>query len=150
MNEELIQYVKEINKAEYDTNVMLTLEYAALVDETITDKQLIVLGMVHEHGRLNTGEIADKMGITPSAVSQFLGKLEKAGYIKRSINPSNRREIIVELDQRGTEYMARNEKIERSIIERYYAKLGMDDILTLRNIVLKLKAIVEEEQAKGN
>ncbi|NEN86154.1 MarR family winged helix-turn-helix transcriptional regulator [Paenibacillus elgii] len=150
MNEELIQYVKEINKAEYDTNVMLTLEYAALVDETITDKQFIVLGMVHEHGRLNTGEIADKMEITPSAVSQFLGKLEKAGYIKRSINPSNRREIIVELDQRGTEYMARNEQIERSIIERYYSKLGMDDILTLRNIVLKLKAIVEEEQAKGN
>ncbi|MCM3273029.1 MarR family winged helix-turn-helix transcriptional regulator [Paenibacillus elgii] len=150
MNEELIRYVKEINKAEYDTNVMLTLEYAALVDETITDKQLIVLSMVHEHGRLNTGEIADKMGITPSAVSQFLGKLEKTGYIKRSINPSNRREIIVELDQRGTEYMARNEQIERSIIERYYSKLGMDDILTLRNIVLKLRAIVEEEQAKGN
>jgi hypothetical protein len=36
--------------------------------------------------------------VTPSAVSQLLGKLEKVGYTKRTINPQNRRGIFVELE----------------------------------------------------
>lgn len=149
MNEDLlIRYIQEINKAEYDCNVMLTLEYESLMDENITDKQLILLGLVDESGRLTASEIADELGVTPSAVSQLLGKLENAGYIKRSINPSNRREIVIELDENGHRYMERNRQIELSIIERYYSKLGMEDIKDLRRIMLKLKKIITEEQSK--
>lgn len=146
MNKDLIKYVKEINQLEYDCNVLLSQEYEALLDESITNKQIILLGHVYEHGKLNTGEISEILGITPSAVSQMLGKLEKSGYIKRSINPNNRREIIVEMDARGNDYMRTSKQIELSIIERYYSKLDIEDIMELRRINQKFKQIIEEER----
>lgn len=146
MNDELIRLVKEINQLEYECNVMLTQEYEALLDENITNKQIILLGYLHEHGRLNTSELSKMMGITPSAVSQMLGKLEKDGYIKRSINLSNRKEIIVELDDRGHHYINKSSQVEMSIIERYYSKLDMEDIGALLRITRKLKSIIEEER----
>ncbi|MFD3257961.1 MarR family winged helix-turn-helix transcriptional regulator [Paenibacillus lentus] len=146
MNEELLSFVREINEIEYACNTMLAKEYAGLLDESITNSQIIMLGHIHKHGRLLTGELSKMMNITPSAVSQTLNKLEKGGYIKRSINPGNRREIFVELDIKGVSYIDRNEEIEKSIINRFYSKLDMADLKALRDIMRKFKQIIEKEQ----
>jgi len=44
--------------------------------------------------------MANYMNITSSAVGQLICKLEVQSYIFRSINSENRREIIVQLDQK--------------------------------------------------
>jgi len=44
--------------------------------------------------------MANYMNITSSAVGQLICKLEEQSYIFRSINSENRREIIVQLDQK--------------------------------------------------
>lgn len=85
------------------------------------------------------------MGITPSAVSQTLSKMEQSGYIKRVINLKNHREIIVHLDTKGREYLSRSKEMELSIIERFYSKLGEEDSIELRR--LKFKQIVEAEKS---
>lgn len=143
--EELYQLVKEIHDAEYAVNVMLSSEYDALLEEKVTAKQIILLELVNETQKINIGELADRMEITPSAVSQLLGKLEKGGYTKRTINPENRREIFVELDERGTEFIAKQREIERSMIDRFYTKMRREDLLALRDITTRFKQIVEEE-----
>lgn len=145
MNEELIQYVKEMREADYACNMMLLQEYKELMDDEITTKQGVLLELVYKHGSLNISEIAEAMENTSSAVSQIVSKLEKEGYIKREINPSNRREIFVEMDTKGVEYFKRCEEIERSIINRFYSKLDWDEIVALRKISLKFKKVIEKE-----
>jgi len=113
-NEGLYRLVKEIHKAEYAANVLLTRKYDALLEEK-------------------------------SAVSQLLGKLEKGGYTKRTINPQNRREIFVELDKRGVEFIAKQRQIEQSIIARFYTKMSLEDLLAFHDITTRFKQIVEEE-----
>lgn len=146
--EELTAFVREINDLDYACNTMLTEEYHALLDENITNSQIILLGHIQQRGRLLTGELSKIMNITPSAVSQNLNKLEKAGYIKRSINPDNRREIFVELDNAGIKYMENSEKIELSIIDRFYSKLDVEDLINLKGIFSRFKAIIEKEKTQ--
>jgi len=145
MNGELIQYVKEMREADYACNMMLLQEYKDLMDDEITTKQGVLLELVHKHGSLNISEIAEAMEITSSAVSQIVSKLEKEGYIKREINPSNRREIFVEMDEKGIEHFKRCEEVERSIINRFYSKLDWDEIVVLRKLSLKFKKVIEKE-----
>lgn len=149
MNEEIIAFVQELNEIEYACQVMLAQEYAGVLDETITSSQIIILNHLNESsGRLLTGELARLMKISPSAISQMLNKMEKRKLIRRFINQENRREIYVELDVGGMEYMNTSQRVELSIIEKYYAKLSFDDLKELKNIMSKLKIIIEKEQMK--
>ncbi|MFD7524482.1 MarR family winged helix-turn-helix transcriptional regulator [Paenibacillus chitinolyticus] len=145
MDERLYQTVKEINEAEYTANLLLLQEYNELLQADLTSKQAVVLEHIHKHKRLTVKELADLMLITSSAVSQLIGKLDKEGYLKREINPNNRREILVELDQAGWDYFERQHKVERSIAERFYSKLDPEELSALRKITFKLQKIIEAE-----
>ncbi|KZE48324.1 MarR family transcriptional regulator [Brevibacillus parabrevis] len=148
MNEELVSLVKKLNEIEYACQVMLTQEYADVLDETITSNQIILINLLHERGRMLTGELAKLLNITPSAVSQMLNKMEKRKLVRRSINPENRREILVELDTAGTEYIQTSREVELSIIERFYSKLPKNDLLALKEIMEKFLQIIEQEKQK--
>lgn len=118
-----------------------------MLDDSVSEKQLITLYTLESKGRILTGELAVLLNITPSAVSQMLNKLEKKQFIRRIINPENRREIFVELDHGGTHYLNLNHQIETSIIERFYAKLPWEDLQQLKRIMLQFKEIIIRERS---
>lgn len=142
----MIQIVKEINQVEYETNLLLTEEFESLLDDKITTKQARFLDLIRSKGTFQTYELSKLMGTSPSAISQLANRLEQDGYIKRVINPKNRREIYVQLDERGHSYFRKHEEIELKIIQKYYSKLDMDELIKLKEIFLKLKQIVLDEQ----
>lgn len=146
MDSKIINIVKEINQLEYACNSMLTKEYEKLLDDNISNSQIIVLGHIHENGSISTKELAKLMNISPSAISQTLNRLESSKYIKRTINPDNRREIIVQLDIKGEKYIEKSNKLEMEIIERFYSKMSWEDLLNLKNIMGKFAEIIKEEQ----
>jgi len=143
--QQLIRYVKEINETDNEINMLLLRKYTAIMEMHLTTKQVVLIEHVNKHKRLTISELAGMMNITSSAVSQLVGKLDKEGYVKREINPNNRREIFVELDQAGLDHIARYEEVELSIIKQYYSKLDKEDIMALRTIGKKLLAIVEAD-----
>ena len=77
------------------------------------------------------------MNITSSAVGQLICKLEEQSYIFRSINSENRREIIVQLDKDGLEYIV--------IASKYYQKHKLNKLLQLKEIIQKFCQNVLEE-----
>jgi len=146
MNQKLIQIVKEINQLEFETNLLLTEEFDSLLDDKLTAKQAGFLDLIRRKGALQTYELSKLMGTSASAVSQLVNRLEQDGYIKRTINQKDRREILVELDERGHSYFRKQEEIELKIIQKYYSKLEMDELIKLKETFLKLKQIVSDEQ----
>lgn len=143
--EQRISFIKEINhlNMECHTNMMKT--FHRLFDENVVGQQSILLRHLHHHRCLNTGEISKLMDVSPSAVSQILSKLEKGQYIKRNINPDNRRETIIELDLNGHQFIEKSAKIEQFMIERIYYKLDEADLVDLHRILSKLKQIIVSE-----
>lgn len=149
MDKDLVHLVKEINQVEYETNLMLTEEFSSLFDETLTTKQAVFLNLLQTKGPLQTYELAKLMGTSPSAVSQLVNRLEQEDYIKRTMSKKDRREVIIELDERGHLYFQKQEEIELAIIDKYYTKLNKEELLQLKDILLKLRFIISEEQEKN-
>jgi len=149
MDKELVHLIKEINQVEYETNLRLTEEFSSLLDETLTTKQAVFLNLLQTKGPLQTYELAKLMGTSASAVSQLVNRLEQESFIKRTLSKKDRREVIIELDERGHLYFQKQEEIELAIIYKYYSKLNREDLLQLKDILSKLHTIISEEQEKN-
>ncbi|WP_077233681.1 MarR family winged helix-turn-helix transcriptional regulator [Bacillus australimaris] len=130
--------IQEINHIEARIHQKLRLEFEELFVDELTDKQHIVLNFIEQNRGSSPIQIAQQLGITQSAVSQLLNTLEKKEWIRRSINPNNRRELHVELSEKAKTYLENMRKIELAIIEKYYSKLTLDEISALRSIYAKL------------
>ncbi|WP_232696524.1 MarR family winged helix-turn-helix transcriptional regulator [Brevibacillus daliensis] len=145
LNDTLLACVKEMNEAEYTINALLLHEYRNLLHDEITTKQALLLELIHKQKNITVRELAEKMDVSSSAISQIISKLEKMHYVKREINQSNRREILVQLDEQGFLYFVKQEQVEQDIIRRFYSKLDLEEVILLKNLTLKLRDIVEQE-----
>jgi MarR family transcriptional regulator, organic hydroperoxide resistance regulator len=121
-----------------DYKKLLTDEFGEL-----STKQQVILELLRVQTR-TVNEISEYLSITASAASQLISKLEKQGYVKREINPNNRREILVTLGEKGTYYNKMVDKNQMYMIEKYYAKLTKEDLEKLLDIHIKLYNIAVE------
>lgn len=145
MSENLADTVRQINEADYFINSLIYQEFQAFLDDEITPKQAILLDLIKQSTQLTISEMANKMKISSSAVSQLVSKMEKQGYLKRRINPANRREILVTLRDKSHKYFAKHDQVEQMIAERLYAKLEAAELEHFKKIILKLKQIAIQE-----
>ncbi|MGZ0085704.1 MarR family winged helix-turn-helix transcriptional regulator [Caldibacillus thermoamylovorans] len=139
----LYQAIKEKNDAVtafllQEIRAMLGAEY-----QELTQRQVMLLEILR-HQTMTINEIAQFFSITPSAASQLVRKLEEKAYVRRDINPTDRREIIVRLDQAGQTYHDKMDEVELRLMEKYYGKLQRDDLEKLKEINDKLYTIIME------
>jgi DNA-binding MarR family transcriptional regulator len=82
--------------------------HQAVADELglhITDHKC--LDLIHRFGAMPAGRLAELTSLTTGAVTGMIDRLEKAGYVRRTNDPKDRRKTIVE--------PIRNKKLERKI-----------------------------------
>nr|WP_275695652.1 MarR family transcriptional regulator [Fredinandcohnia sp. SECRCQ15] len=128
-----------------EVNSLLLKEFESILDYELTPKQTMVVHHVHQSTTITVNELAHLMNISASAVSQLLNKLEQENYVKREINPNNRREILITLGSKGLELYDEYDKIDQKIIDKYYSKLTEDEMIQFQSIVKKLHTIITTE-----
>lgn len=64
---------------------------------TMHRTDLTALALVMDHGGLSPGEISEGLGLSPSATSAMLDRLESAGHVRRARVESDRRSVRVEV-----------------------------------------------------
>ena len=69
----------------------------------ITFSQLVVLRIASQYDGIGIKEIAAKLSITSSAVTQLVDGLAKKGYLKREGSPEDRRALKIGLSDQGKE-----------------------------------------------
>ena len=138
------EYIQQINLLQNQLNVCLATKYQNGLDNQLTAKQVLLLELISNNVS-SAKEIAQQLDISTSAVSQLLNKLEEKGYIMRTVNPKNRREILIAPAQKGKDYFVTQEAISKEIDEMVYGKLPEEDLQQLANILKKLNTIVQGE-----
>lgn len=59
-------------------------------------------------GPRTAGQVAADLGISAPSLTRMLGKLEERGFVSRTVDPSDRRRVRVELTAEGREALASN------------------------------------------
>lgn len=73
----------------------------AAVDESITLPQYRLLVVLYNSGPLKLATLAEHLGVNPSTATRMIDRLIATGLASRQINPSSRREVVVEITDEG-------------------------------------------------
>lgn len=80
------------------------------LDEAVADRfglhrtDLRCLEIIGQEGPLAAGRLATMAGLSTSAATAVLDRTERAGYVRRSADPSDRRRVLVDLTDQGREH----------------------------------------------
>lgn len=125
---EYIQTMQEVRK----------LQLICKHNADLFDREFSFLGMIEHFQRENpdvpgiyVNELAARNGMTKSAVSKSLQKLEKRGMVTRTVDPNNRRNTFVSLAPAGEEFCERQHAHWRAVIERMTEDVGEQRVLDI-------------------
>ena len=83
-------------------------------------------------------ELADRLGIVPRSLTTVIDALEEAGLVRREIDPTNRRAILLHLTERGTAVRDDLREARRQAAEDLFAPLSAHDRQTLADLLTLL------------
>ena len=102
----------------------------------LTYQQLMVLAVVWERGEVSPTELAELLCLDASSISGLVGRLERAGHLRREHNASDRRSVKVTATEKSYEIRGQLGHIERCVAEAM--RLTPDDaqtaLTTLRSL----------------
>jgi DNA-binding MarR family transcriptional regulator len=98
--------VKRLEKkpcyAIYSAGLAIQRAYKPLLDELgITYPQFLLLNVLWEQDHLTVGEIGERLDIESSTLTPLLKRMQAAGFVERSRNPDDERQVFIELTELG-------------------------------------------------
>jgi DNA-binding MarR family transcriptional regulator len=86
----------------YSAGLAIQRTYKPLLDELeLTYPQYLLLNVLWEEDHLTVGEVSKRLGIESSTLTPLLKRLQAAGYVERTRNPADERQVFVELTERS-------------------------------------------------
>ncbi|GGK04454.1 hypothetical protein GCM10007063_28450 [Lentibacillus kapialis] len=134
---------EQINRAIEDIWIILEKKERAYMNIRLNNQQYVLLTLIIRHPFSSPTELAEKMGITKSAVSQQLAKFEKDGYIIRKQQIEDKRTFSIELGEKGLLYKNEMEAFYQQISEKYHVNLSSKELINILSAVQKLRELLE-------
>jgi DNA-binding MarR family transcriptional regulator len=103
--------------------VAVTAESVARVEDEVSLSQLRVLVMIASRPGMNLGGIATGLGVHPSNATRAVDRLVGAGLLDRRDDPTDRRNLQLELTAAGRELVGRVMDDRRAAIARILERM---------------------------
>ena len=100
----------------------------------------------HENKRLISTQLATKLGVTRSAVSQIVNRLEEAGAIKRVPDAIDRKIAYIEVTDETMDSYRADIKTCSDFIGRVVEKFGAEKFQQMKNLLEEFMDKMEEEK----
>jgi DNA-binding MarR family transcriptional regulator len=95
-----LQFLSPLHKATRQISVYLE---GLTGDPALTPGDGHVLTYLHSYAPTPVGELVRVFGIKQSTFTSMLDRLEKAGFIRREMNPGDRRSFLIHITDAGRE-----------------------------------------------
>jgi DNA-binding MarR family transcriptional regulator len=99
-------------------------------------RALRVIG--HADQPLRMIDLAESLGIVPRSVTTVVDALERAGLVRRAIDPANRRSTLLALTDGGAAALGEMREARRQAAEELFAPLGAVQREQLRALLASL------------
>jgi DNA-binding MarR family transcriptional regulator len=106
----------------------------------LTPPQVHTLAWLGRDGALSMGELARRVGITEKTITGIVDRLERAEYVQRERESSDRRVVQVRLTPRGRETADRIQEQAQAGLGSFLALLEAEDRTALLRVFEKLVA----------
>lgn len=103
--------------------VAISAQSVAKVEDQVAFPQLRVLVMIGDRGPQNLNSVAQALGVHPSNATRACDKLVEAGLLRRSDDPADRRNVILQLTESGRQLIHTMVEQRRSAIAKILAKM---------------------------
>ncbi|WP_328523071.1 MarR family winged helix-turn-helix transcriptional regulator [Kribbella sp. NBC_00359] len=110
---------------------------AASLDIGYTDYQ--AMNVLQLHDGLATGELARLVGLSTSAATRMVDRLERLGYVSRSADPQDRRRTIVRLGKTQPARLYETLEVVRSLVGNAFEGLSPADLEVLERHFTKAR-----------
>jgi DNA-binding MarR family transcriptional regulator len=94
------------------------------------------------------GDLAARLGLTSGAMTKVLDRLERAGYINRAADPSDRRRITIAADPDGLARLAAHYAPMGEKMSRYLDQLSTADLAAVLAFMRAGREAADEEIAR--
>lgn len=100
--------------------------------------QMELIHIISSQGPVTVKDIAEAMGVSGSAVTQFADPLVKAGLVERAHDKEDRRIVRIQLSEDGRKRHSMLEMHGREHIAGMFEPLTDEELLTLRDLHRKI------------
>jgi DNA-binding MarR family transcriptional regulator len=114
------------------------------VDMSVTLAQLSALVTLRNCGPLGAGELAAHERVQPPTMTKVLSQLEERGFVERKVNPSDKRQAIIEITDAGQSLLASERELRNQWLAERLANLDAADRQLLHTIVPVLDRLVQQ------
>lgn len=111
----------------------------------LTPQQEVIMFYIIRHTPVIAKQIGEQFGISKSAVSQVLARLESQGMITRRKNPSNKTESFIELGSEGRAYAELLAQLDERLVQKYYSKVSLEELEAVLSVLNKLLLAAKKE-----
>ncbi|WP_251129726.1 MarR family winged helix-turn-helix transcriptional regulator [Exiguobacterium sp. s55] len=140
MNDTRKQQVIEMYRQIDELDLLFTKYFTELNEFELSYQQEQMLLLFKRQDTWTTTEIATKMNISKSAVSQVLKVLEQRRFVQKEKNPDNLRESFIRLGPIGVEYSKQIDAIEERLAEEMFSVLEDEEMTMInRSLALMIK-----------
>ncbi|MBG0918921.1 MarR family winged helix-turn-helix transcriptional regulator [Exiguobacterium sp. SRB7LM] len=140
MNETRKQQVLTMYRQIDELDLLFTKYFTELNEFELSYQQEQMLLLFKRQETWTTTEIATKMSISKSAVSQVLKVLEQRDFVMREKNPENLRESFIRLGPNGLAYSKQTDAIEERLAEEMFSVLEDDEMKMInRSLALMIQ-----------
>ncbi len=129
----------------YAASNLITRKYRPFLDELdLTYTQYIVMMLLWEHGQTNEKLLCESLCLKSNTITPLLQKLQKKGYIEKSKDPDDERNLVIRLTQTGKELQDKALSIPECMAKELH--ITPDEASELYRILYKL---LDEEKNKN-
>ena len=101
------------------------------------------LGLLDQHGPSPASRLADLSGFTTGAITGIVDRLERSGYVRRQPHPTDGRQVLFALTEKGLEERRRRHVAKRDWLVAAAAKLDPAQLETLAAAIPLIRRIGE-------
>ncbi|MFC4002151.1 MarR family winged helix-turn-helix transcriptional regulator [Prauserella oleivorans] len=118
---------------------------AQRTSEDLSLTQISALSTLHKCGAMTPGKLAAKEGVQPPSMTRVIAALESAGYVERTPHPTDGRQAIVTITDRGLEYVHATISVREAWLDGKLADLSGEE----REVLSRAAEIIERMAGQG-
>ena len=125
--------------AELMPGIMRGVRLDFFVQKGVTQTQFVVLAAILAGRRSTMGALAKSLHVSMPTMTGIVDRLVRAGYVRRSTDPHDRRQVAVEVTPKGATFIRECQAVMSRRWEDVLRELEVDELQAFYGVVTKLK-----------